>query len=93
MPKDPLTPKDHAEAVALFRSEVVGALTRRDLDRGELRAELRRARRARLPPARRRAHAPLLGPHARALVLRLPQRRPRGACARSRAATAGARAS
>ena len=27
-PKD-LTPKDHAERVALFRSEVVGALTRR----------------------------------------------------------------
>ena len=32
----PLTPKDHAEAVALFRSEIVGALTRRELDRGEL---------------------------------------------------------
>jgi len=31
-----LTPKDHAEAVALFRSEIIGALTRRDLDRGEL---------------------------------------------------------
>jgi transposase InsO family protein len=31
-----LAPKDHAEAVALFRSEIVGALTRRDLDRGEL---------------------------------------------------------
>lgn len=31
-----LTPKDHAEAVALFRSELVGALTRRELDRGEL---------------------------------------------------------
>jgi hypothetical protein len=31
-----LSPKDHAEAVALFRSEVVGALTRRELDRGEL---------------------------------------------------------
>lgn len=31
-----LVPKDHAEAVALFRSEIVGSLTRRDLDRGEL---------------------------------------------------------
>lgn len=31
-----LTPKDHAEAVALFRSEIIGALTRRELDRGEL---------------------------------------------------------
>jgi putative transposase len=38
---DTLKPKDHAEAVALFRSEIVGALTRRDLDRGELRHELR----------------------------------------------------
>jgi len=35
-----LAPHDHAERVALFRSEVIGALTRRDLDRGELRAEL-----------------------------------------------------
>lgn len=33
-------PKDRPEEVALFRSEVVGALTRRDLDRGELAAEL-----------------------------------------------------
>jgi putative transposase len=31
-----LSPKDQAEAVALFRSEIVGALTRRELDRGEL---------------------------------------------------------
>ena len=39
LPKSPpLAPKDHAEAVALFRSEIVGALTRRDLDRGELHA-------------------------------------------------------
>jgi putative transposase len=38
--KDPLTPKDHAERIALFRSEVVGALTRRELDHGALRAEL-----------------------------------------------------
>jgi putative transposase len=37
----PLTPKDHAEAVAIFRSEIIGALTRRDLDHGELRNELR----------------------------------------------------
>ena len=37
---DSLTPKDHAEAVALFRSEVIGALARRELDRGELRAAL-----------------------------------------------------
>ena len=37
-----LKPKDHAEAVALFRSEIIGALTRRELDRGELREELER---------------------------------------------------
>ena len=36
-----IKPKDHAEAVALFRCEVVGALVRRDLYRGELRAALR----------------------------------------------------
>lgn len=36
-----LAPKDHAEAVAIFRSEIVGALTRKDLDHGELRAALR----------------------------------------------------
>ncbi len=40
MPKN-LTPRDHAEAVALFRAQIIGALTRRDLDRGELAAELR----------------------------------------------------
>jgi len=38
---DELKPKDHAEAVALFRSEIIGQLVRRDLDRGELRHELR----------------------------------------------------
>jgi len=35
-----MTPKDHAEAVALFRSEVVGALTRLEMPRGELTARL-----------------------------------------------------
>lgn len=33
---DRLTPKDHGEAVAIFRAEVVGALVRRELTRGEL---------------------------------------------------------
>ena len=37
---DILDPKDHGEAVALFRSEVVGALTRLELPRGELAARL-----------------------------------------------------
>src|SRR5688572_3995908 len=36
LPMKDLSPKDHAEAVALFRNEIVGALTRRELDRGEL---------------------------------------------------------
>jgi len=31
-----LAPQDHAEAIPLFRSEIVGALTRRELDRGDL---------------------------------------------------------
>lgn len=31
-----LVPQDHAEAIALYRSEIVGALTRRELGRGEL---------------------------------------------------------
>ncbi len=34
----PLSPKDHAEAVAIFRSSIVGALTVRELNHGELRA-------------------------------------------------------
>jgi putative transposase len=38
---DRLTPKDHGEALAIFRSEVVGSLTRRELCRGELHAALR----------------------------------------------------
>lgn len=38
---DKLIPKDHAEAVAIFCTEVVGALVRRELDRGELRQALR----------------------------------------------------
>jgi transposase InsO family protein len=46
----PLAPKDHAEAVARFRSEIVGALTRRDLDRGELRAVLRALSQERFRP-------------------------------------------
>jgi transposase InsO family protein len=37
---DALTPKDHAETVALFRSEIIGALCRRELGHGDLRAEL-----------------------------------------------------
>jgi transposase InsO family protein len=35
-------PKSHREEVAIFRNEIIGALVRRDLDHGELAAELRR---------------------------------------------------
>ena len=35
-----ITPKDPAEAVALYRARIIGALTVRQLDRGELSASL-----------------------------------------------------
>ena len=35
-----LVPKDRAEAVALFRSEIIGALARRELEHGQLTAAL-----------------------------------------------------
>jgi transposase InsO family protein len=38
---DGLSPRDHAEAVALFRAEIIGALARRELGRGDLAAALR----------------------------------------------------
>jgi putative transposase len=47
-----LTPKDHAEAIALFRSEIVGALTRRELDRGELSLVLTELSQQRFRPPR-----------------------------------------
>lgn len=51
---DSLVPRDHAEAVALFRAEIIGALTRSTLDHGELAAELRKlAARKYRPPGRR----------------------------------------
>src|SRR4051812_39755393 len=36
-----LTPRDQAERVALFRAELIGAVSRRELSRGELAAALR----------------------------------------------------
>jgi transposase InsO family protein len=39
--KDEMKPKDHAEAVALFRMGVIGPLTVQDLTRGELTTRLR----------------------------------------------------
>jgi putative transposase len=47
-----LTTKDHAEAIALFRSEIVGALTRRELDRGELALVLTELSQQRFRPPR-----------------------------------------
>jgi transposase InsO family protein len=38
---DSLRPRDHAEAIALFRAEVIGALAHREFLRGELSAALR----------------------------------------------------
>lgn len=49
-----LVPRDHHEAVALFRAGVIGALARSELSRGELAAELRKlAERKWRPPGRR----------------------------------------
>lgn len=39
---DTLSPKDHREAVALFRSQIIGELAVGTLERGELREKLRR---------------------------------------------------
>jgi transposase InsO family protein len=53
MEKETLGPKDHNEAVAIFRSEIVGALCRRDLVRGELKEALRSLSQQRFrPPGR-----------------------------------------
>ncbi|MBN4050454.1 DDE-type integrase/transposase/recombinase [Desulfobulbus sp. AH-315-M07] len=43
-------PKNHREAVAIFRSEIVGALVRQDLDHGQRAAELRRLSKQRFRP-------------------------------------------
>lgn len=46
-----LTPKNHAEEVALFRAEIIGELSRRELEHGELCQELKKLKdkRYRLP--------------------------------------------
>ena len=64
---DVLEPKDHGEAVALFRSEIVGVLTRLDLPRGELAARLQllSQQRFRPPGATATASGPLLCTQAR----------------------------
>jgi putative transposase len=51
-----LTPKDNAEAIALYRSEIIGSLTRRELDRGQLGQALQELSQQRFRPPR--AHSP-----------------------------------
>jgi len=50
MQMDTLKPKDRREEIAMFRSEIVGALTRRELDRGALAAELKKLCKERYRP-------------------------------------------
>ncbi len=47
---DKLCPKDHAEAVALFRAQVLGPVLNRDLDRGDLLQHLREIAEVRFRP-------------------------------------------
>lgn len=47
---DPLTPKTHQEAVAVFRHGVIGALTQAQMDRGQLRAALKQLARQHFRP-------------------------------------------
>ena len=55
MSTDLLRPHDHAEAVALFRAEVIGSLVRRDLSRGELATEIAKLTEVRYRPPGRKA--------------------------------------
>src|SRR5689334_9268274 len=48
--RNPLLPRDHAEAVALFRASIVGAIVQRELSRGELALALRAAAASRYRP-------------------------------------------
>lgn len=48
--EDELTPRDHVEAVALFRAQVIGDLTARQLEHGDLAAELRERAQQRFRP-------------------------------------------
>ncbi len=50
--EDELTPRDHGEAVALLRARVVGDLAARQLDHGDLAAELRERSQERFRPPR-----------------------------------------
>jgi transposase InsO family protein len=52
--KPTLKPQDQAEALALFRSEIVGALVRRELEHGDLKAAFLELSRQRFRPPRSR---------------------------------------
>ena len=41
MSRNPLLPRDHGDAVALFRASIVGAVVQREMSRGELAAAIR----------------------------------------------------
>jgi len=84
---DALRPQGPREAVAIFRSEVVGSLPARGFARRSARRFLALARSDSVCPARN--HEDHLGGPTGALVLRLPQRRTGGTCGPSRAATRG----
>ena len=45
-----IKPKNHAEAIALFRASIIGAPSARDLSRGDLKAELKMLSRVALRP-------------------------------------------
>lgn len=47
-----LKPKSRSEAVALYRAEIIGSLTKRDLDHGELQQELEALSKKRFRPPR-----------------------------------------
>jgi putative transposase len=54
---DELKPKDHAESVALFRAQIIGGLSCREMDHGELRAALKELSQQRFrPPGRDTTH-------------------------------------
>jgi len=48
---EPLSPRDQAERVALFRAELIGAVSCRELSRGEIAAALRALAAERYLPA------------------------------------------
>jgi hypothetical protein len=49
---DELNPKDRAEAIALYRAQIVGPVVRRELERGDLRAALLELTKQRFRPPR-----------------------------------------